>query len=91
MANPLLTAARQVLRDPRTGRFISKKAAELARRRDPITGRFISKIAAARRPDPLRLESFLRNQLGAPPAGLNWVTIAAKYTDRFEDFLADFQ
>ena len=31
-------------------------------------------------------ENFLRQQLGKPPRGNNWVTIAAKYPDRFADY-----
>ena len=85
IARPL---ARKVYRDAK-GRFISKAKYELNQRRDPATGRFITKAAAARRPDPKIVEGKLRKELGAPPAGRTWTEIAARYTERFEDYLRD--
>lgn len=80
------TVARKLYRDAR-GKFISRAKYEVLQRRDPGTGRFISKAAAKLRPDPKQVESFLRAQLGAPPAGKSWSQIAAKYPQRFADFL----
>ena len=33
-----------------------------------------------------RIERFMRSELGAPPAGKEWFTIAAKYPERFADY-----
>ena len=88
MAGPIAAigarAARKVYRDAR-GRFISKARYELEQRRGP-GGRFISKKAAVRQHG---VESYLRAQLGAPPAGKNWQQIAGKYPERFADYLQD--
>ena len=67
------------------GKFISKAKYELERRRGPA-GRFLTKSAATRQRG---VESFLRAQLGAPPAGKTWQQIASKYPQRFIDFLED--
>jgi len=75
-------AGRRIFRDAR-GRFISKVKYELERRRGP-GGRFLTKTAAGRQRG---VEQYLRAQLGAPPAGKTWMSIASKYPDRFTDYL----
>jgi len=77
-------AGRKLYKNAR-GRFISKAKYELERRRGPA-GRFLTKRAATRQRG---VESFLRAQLGAPPAGKTWQQIASKYPQRFIDFLED--
>lgn len=77
---------RTIYRDLR-GRFISKAKFELERRRGP-RGQFLSRAAADR---ARGVESFLRAQLGAPPAGKTWQQIAGKYPERFEDFLNELE
>lgn len=80
------SAGRKIYRDLK-GRFISKAKFELERRRGP-GGRFMSRAAA----DRMRgVESYLRAQLGAPPAGKQWAMIAAKYPERFSDYLQDLE
>ena len=37
------------------------------------------------------VESFMRAQLGAPPAAKSWQQIAGKYPERFADYLQDIQ
>ncbi len=77
-------AGLKLYRDAR-GRFISKFKYELERRRGPA-GRFLTKSRAVRMRG---VESYLRAQLGAPPAGKSWQQIASKYPDRFIDYLED--
>lgn len=80
----LTSTGRRVFKDAR-GRFISKAKYELERRRGP-GGRFISKARASKNRG---IEAYLRAQLGAPPAGKEWQQIAAKYPERFMDYLQD--
>ncbi len=77
-------AGRKLYKDA-SGGFISRKKYELENRRGP-GGRFLSREAAKRQQG---VESFLRAQLGAPPAGKTWQQIASKYPDRFTDYLQD--
>jgi len=77
----VVRAGRQIFRNAQ-GRFISKAKFELLRRISPITGRFQS---AADATSQRAQEAWLRKKLGRPPAGQNWVRIAAKYGARFED------
>jgi Ni/Co efflux regulator RcnB len=77
-------AGRRIYKDAR-GRFISKAKYALEQRRGP-GGRFLSSAGAKRQRG---VEQFLRAQLGAPPAGKTWQSIAAKYPDRFTDYLQD--
>lgn len=78
-------AGRKLYRNAR-GRFISKAKYELERRRG-AGGRFVTKARATQNRS---IESYLRAQLGAPPAGKNWQQIAGKYPERFMDFLEGF-
>jgi len=78
-------AARKVYRDAR-GRFTTRAKYELEKRRGP-GGRFITKARATQNRS---MESLLRAQLGAPPAGKNWQQIAGKYPERFMDYLEGF-
>ena len=80
----LTKVGRKVYKDAR-GRFISKAKYELERRRGP-GGRFLSTAGAQRQRG---VESYLRAQLGAPPAGKSWAQIASKYPERFADYLQD--
>ena len=82
----LTRAGRKLYKDAR-GRFISRAKYELEKRRGP-GGRFLSRTAARRQQG---VESWLRAQLGAPPAGKTWAQIAGKYPERFEDYLQDLQ
>ncbi len=75
---------RRIFKDAR-GRFISKSRYDLERRRGPL-GRFITAKAGTRQRG---VESYLRAQLGAPPAGKTWQQIASKYPQRFIDYLQD--
>ena len=88
MAAPVVAfvtrAGRKIYKDAR-GRFISKAKYELERRRGPA-GRFLTKGAASRQRG---VESYLRAQLGAPPAGKTWQQIASKYPQRFTDYLEE--
>jgi hypothetical protein len=77
-------AGRKLYKNAR-GQFISKAKYELERRRGP-GGRFLSRAGAARQRG---VESYLRAQLGPPPAGKSWQQIASKYPDRFVDYLED--
>ncbi len=77
-------AGRTIYRNAR-GRFISKAKYELERRRGP-GGRFLSRQGAKHQRG---VESYLRAQLGAPPAGKTWAQIAGKYPQRFIDYLED--
>lgn len=77
----------RLLYKDRRGRFISKAKYELLSRRDPASGRFLPRGAPLL--NTQRAENVLRSKLGAPPRGLNWVQIAAKYKERFADFLQD--
>ena len=90
MVNPLVPiarkAARKVYRDAR-GRFISRAKYELERRRLP-SGRFGTKAQGSLR---RRMETYLRAELGAPPAGKSWHQMASKYPERFEDYLEGIQ
>lgn len=79
------TAAGRILYKDARGRFISKAKYELEQRRGP-SGRFVSKAAARRNQG---VESYLRAKLGAPPAGKNWLNIASKYPERFDDYLSE--
>ena len=67
------------------GRFISRAKFELEMRRGP-GGRFITKARAVHQRG---VESYLRAQLGAPPAGKTWAQIAGKYPERFIDYLQE--
>ncbi len=78
-------AARKLFRDAR-GRFISKKKYDLLKRTSKITGRFLSKENALLE---RQKNAWLTNVLGRPPAGQEWIKIAAKYADRFSDLLRD--
>jgi Ni/Co efflux regulator RcnB len=71
------------------GRFISKAKHELLQRKDLATGRFISKEKATANANARKAENFLRQELGAPPAGQLWVRIADKYPDRFAGLIRD--
>ena len=77
---------RRIYKDAR-GRFISKAKYQLEQRRGP-SGRFLSKTNAIRQQ---KVESWLRAQLGAPPAGKTWAQIAGKYPQRFMDYLEDLE
>jgi len=81
----IVTRAGRKLYQNARGQFISKFKYELERRRGP-SGRFITKAAGIRQRG---VESYLRAQLGAPPAGKTWQQIASKYPDRFTDYLED--
>lgn len=37
------------------------------------------------------VEGYLRQQLGAPPSGMNWFQIASKYSERFADYLSEVE
>ena len=90
MALPqIVIAGGRTLYKGRDGRFISRAKYELLQRMDPATGRFISAAAARRRGDLATTEAKLRAQLGAPPSGHDWISIASKYQERFEDYLTD--
>lgn len=78
--------ARKAYRDAK-GRFTTKFKYELEKRRGP-SGQFITKAGAVRQRG---VESYLRAQLGAPPAGKQWQQIASKYPERFEDYLAELE
>ena len=80
----LTRGGRKVYRDLK-GRFTSKAKFELEMRRGP-GGTFITRAAGKRQRG---VESYLRYQLGAPPAGKTWSQIASKYAERFADYLAD--
>ena len=84
-----IQAGGRIIYKDSAGRFISRSKYELLQRKDPATGRFISKAAAARRGNLQSVEQKLRAQLGAPPSGRNWIQIAAKYQERFADYLDD--
>lgn len=89
MALPLAIvtrAGRKIFKDA-SGRFISEAKYKLLNRRDPSTGKFISAAKAQRRGTLQAQESRLRAQLGAPPRGKSWVTIANKYQERFAAYL----
>ena len=79
-------AGRRIFKDSK-GRFISEAKYNLLNRIDPSTGRFISSQVARSRGSLQSQESRLRAQLGAPPRGKSWVSIANKYQDRFAAFL----
>ena len=81
----LTRAGRKVFKDAK-GRFISRARYELEQRRGP-GGRFISKSRASQNKN---IEAALRAELGAPPAGKEWFTIAAKYPERFADYVSDY-
>ena len=81
----IVTRAGRTIYRSAKGRFISKAKYELERRRGP-GGRFLS---AGRATEQRGIESYLRAQLGAPPAGKTWVQIAGKYPQRFIDYLED--
>lgn len=89
MALPTMAvrAGRTIFRNAQ-GRFINKAKFDLLRRIDPVSGRFISKSQAASK---RAQEAWLRNTLGRPPAGQNWVRIASKYGERFADLLGEMQ
>ena len=88
MALPqIIQAAGRTLYKDARGRWISKSKFELLSRKDPATGRFLK--AGSQRLNTQRAENILRTRLGAPPRGMNWVQIAAKYKERFADFLED--
>lgn len=80
----LTRAGRKLYKDAR-GRFISRAKYELEQRRGP-GGRFLSRAGATRQRG---VESYLRAQLGAPPAGKTWAQIASKYPERFIDYLQE--
>lgn len=89
MALPTMAvrAGRTIFRNAK-GRFISKAKFELLRRISPVTGRFQSaELAASQRAQ----EAWLRQKLGRPPAGQNWVRIASKYGERFGDLIDEMQ
>lgn len=72
------------------------RALALARKQGPlrVAGRFATaqQWLDNRFPDYQRkVEAYLREQLGSPPGGNDWVSIAGKYTERFSDFLQDVQ
>jgi len=87
MALPAIASrvAQKLFRDAR-GRFISKKKYDLLKRTSKITGRFLSKENALLE---RQKNAWLTNVLGRPPAGQEWIKIAAKYADRFSDLLQD--
>jgi Ni/Co efflux regulator RcnB len=78
----VLRTGRKVFKDA-AGRFISKAKYDLEQRRGP-GGRFLSRAASTRQKG---VESYLRAQLGAPPAGKTWAQIAGKYPQRFIDYM----
>lgn len=89
-AQAIITKTGRRLFKNSAGRFISKQKFELLKRKDPLTGRFLPKATAGRTISRQRgVEEYLRAQLGAPPSGMNWITIASKYAERFEDYLED--
>lgn len=70
------------------------RALRQARKKGPlrVSGRFATQSQWLARNFPgyeEGIESYLVAQLGRAPTGLNWVQIAAKYADRFSDFLQD--
>ena len=80
----LTSTGRKLYKDAR-GRFISRAKYELEQRRGP-GGRFLTRAGATRQRN---VESYLRAQLGAPPAGKTWAQIAGKYPEKFIDYLED--
>lgn len=82
----LTKAGRRIFKDAR-GRFISEAKYNLLNRMDPATGRFISQALANKRGTLQSQESRLRSQLGAPPRGKSWVSIANRYAERFAAYL----
>ena len=86
IGNIARAAARKVYRDAK-GRFTTRAKYELEQRRGP-RGRFLSKEGAKFQRN---MESYLRAELGAPPAGKKWSQIASKYPERFEDYVSDIR
>ena len=84
VSSAILANGRRVYRQ--AGRFISKAKYELERRR--LSSGKLGSVAQANR--ERGVEQWLRAQLGAPPAGKTWQSIASKYPDRFVDYLEDF-
>lgn len=86
----IVTATGRRLFKDASGRFISRQKYELLSRKDPLTGRFLPKATAQRTLSrQKRIEQYLRAQLGNPPSGKNWLQIASKYAERFEDYLSE--
>lgn len=87
MALPITpgSIARKLYRDAR-GRFISKAKFELAQRRSLRTSKFTTGPKAALE---RKQEVWFTEKLGPAPPGQNWVRIASKYADRFEDLTSD--
>lgn len=84
MAAPLVRIiADKAGRYRRAGKFVSAAAyrAQQWRLRGGKAG------TASRTAWKARAEQGLRAELGAPPAGKQWVQIASKYPERFEDYL----
>lgn len=69
----------------RGNRFVSRSAFRSQQWR--MRGGKAGTLARANRQKGI--ESYLRAQLGAPPAGKSWFQIASKYAERFADYLAD--
>lgn len=89
-AQAIITSTGRRLFKDAAGRFISQSKFNLLKRKDPLTGRFLPKATAPRIiSDQRKIENYLRAQLGAPPSGQNWINIASKYAERFEDFLSE--
>lgn len=88
MANPLIPIVRKTLKSgqevfKRGHRRVSKSAyrSQQWRMQGGKAG------TRARRARQSNIESFMRAQLGAPPAGKQWHVIAAKYPERFADYV----
>ncbi len=79
-------AGRRIFKDAK-GKFISEARYNLLNRIDPATGRFISAARASQRGPLQSQESRLRSQLGAPPRGKTWVSIASRYEERFRGYV----
>ena len=81
----LTRAGRKIYKDAK-GRFISRAKYELEQRRGP-GGKFLSRAKADRFRN---IETALRAELGAPPAGKTWQQIAGKYPERFMDYVGEY-
>ncbi len=52
-------------------------------------GRFVKRAAFVEQ-NRGAVENYLRTQLGRPPSGQKWVVLAAKYPERFADYIEGF-
>jgi len=71
----------------RNGRFVSASAfrSQQWRLRGGKAG------TAKRRAGVQEMERAYRAELGAPPAGKEWVQLASKYPERFEDYTSEIE